>query len=218
MLGYLPSSGRSSGPSVTDRCVSWHWILTLVRMTAYGRHPGIDSGPAMEAEPPDAPPARLVHSAECDQGYPKPSSDSYGPPRTDPRRGVVGPGGMDWRHEQGISPGALSGQCLDAKMGRPGSDSLGLCPTMHAIGPDRRVSCHHYDQPARLCDADNSPQQCPPFLLGCGIMPKNHAGSGRQPPECKPQSVAHPLVGHQPARGNGVTTGHAAAYSARHDC
>ena len=162
------------------------WILTFVRMTAYYRHPGIDRGPAVEAETLDAPPARLGHPAQRDHWYPKSSSNLYGPRWTDSRRAVVRPGGMNRRYEQGSSSGALASQGLASRMRRPGSDPVSSCPTMHAVGRDQRVSGHHDDQPARLCDADNPPQQGPPFSLGRGIMPKHHAGSRRQTPERTP--------------------------------
>ena len=193
------------------------WILTFVIMTAYCRDPRIDCGPAVEPETLDAPPARLGHSTQRDHRYPKPSSNSHGPRWTDPRRAVVRPGGMNRRHEQGSSPGALASQGLASRMRGPGSDPASVCATMYAVGRDRRLSGHHYDQPLRVRDADNPPQQRPPFLLGRGVMAKYHAGSRRQSPQRRPQSVAHPLVGHQPACGNGVTARHAAAYSARHD-
>ncbi len=182
--------------------------------------PCIDCGPAVKPKTPDAPPPQFVHPPQRDHRYPKPSPDPHRSRRTQPTRTLMRARGINRRHEQRIRPSALADARFSWSVRRPSPKSLGLGAPMHAIGLERRCACHHHDQRACLRQSSDPPQHHAAFPCGRSVMPKHHTRSGRQPAQRRPQRIADPLVGHQPASRNGrvrLSERHVAAYSARHD-
>ena len=180
-------------------------------------HPRIDRGPAMEPEPPDPSPPRRVHPAQRHDLRTEPTRDPNGPRRTQPNRALMRSRRVDRRHEQRIGPRALACQGLAPAMRRPRPDPARACATMNAVGANRRGPGHHQHQSPRVRQPSNPSQQHASLSRRRRVMAKHHPRSGRQSPERGPQGVAHPLVGHQPALGDGLSNRHVAAYSAGHD-
>jgi hypothetical protein len=143
-------------------------------------NPCIDSGPAVESEPPHPPPPRFVQSPQRDHRYSEPPPDSRSPRRTQPGRPVMRARGINRRHEQSVRPGALPSKRLRPRMRRPRPDALRDQPTMDTVSTNRTAASHHHDQPTSPRQSQNPPQQCPPLPCRRCIMPKHYPRSRRQ--------------------------------------